>query len=85
LLGAMYLQMSNFRDASIEDIKFCRQCGDLITFEQGEPPPSDAPKGTRGKHKTHKNRDFCKEKDGVKDRCKNDWHTEQRKKAKEGS
>lgn len=86
LLGAMYLQMSNFRDASTKDIKFCRWCGDLITFKQSEPPPSDAPKGTRrGKHKTHKNRDFCKEKYGVKDYCKNKWHAENRKKAKEGS
>jgi hypothetical protein len=86
LLGAMYLQMSNFRDASTKDIKFCRWCGDLITFKQSEPPPSDAPKGTRrGKHKTHKNRDFCKEKYGVKDYCKNKWHAENRKKGREGS
>jgi len=83
LLGALYLQMSNFRDA--EDITYCKWCGDVVNFEQGEPPPSDAPKGARGKHKTHRNRRFCKEKDGVKDYCKNQFNYEQRRKAKKGS
>jgi hypothetical protein len=35
---------------------------------------SDAPKGARGKHKTHKNREFCKTMDGVKDYCKNQFN-----------
>jgi hypothetical protein len=86
LLGAMYLQMSNFRDASTEDIKFCRWCGDLITFEQEEDPPdppSDVPKGTRGRHKTHSNREYCKEKYGKTDYCKNQFNYQRRKKAKE--
>jgi hypothetical protein len=74
LLGAMWLQMSNLLTAPEENIRRCRWCGDIITFEAGEPPPSDAPKGTRGKHKTHKNRDFCKQKHGVKDWCKNQWN-----------
>ena len=83
LLGAMYLQMYDFRDA--EDIKYCRWCGDVVDLEQRVPPPSDAPKGTRGKHKTHKNREFCKEKYGVKNYCKNQFNYQRRKKAKEGS
>jgi hypothetical protein len=83
LLGAMYLQMSNFRDA--EDITYCKWCGDVVNFEQGEPPPSDAPQGTQGKHKPHSNREYCKFKYGVKDYCKNQWHSQQRKKAKEGA
>ena len=80
LLGALWLQMSNLRTAPEEDIKRCRWCGDIITFEAGEPPPSDAPKGARGKHKTHKNRDFCRTKHGVKDWCKNQWNYDRRKK-----
>jgi hypothetical protein len=83
LLGAMYLQMSNFRDAPTEDIRFCEWCGAVINFEQGDPLPSDAPKGARGKHKTHRNRRFCKEKGGVKDHCKNQYNYNQRKEAKE--
>jgi hypothetical protein len=83
LLGALYLQMSNFRDA--EDITYCKWCGKVVNFEQGEPTPSDAPKGARGKHKTHKNREYCKEWNGVKDHCKNQFNYEQRKKAHTGS
>ncbi len=79
MLGALYLQMSNFRDA--EDITYCKWCGEVVNFEQCEPPPSDAPKGAHGKHKTHKNREYCKEKNGVKDYCKNQFNYEQRKKA----
>lgn len=80
LLGALWLQMSNFVIATQGDITRCRWCGDIIALERkGEPPPSDAPRGTRGKHKTHKNRVFCKEKQGVKDRCKNQWHHDRRK------
>lgn len=81
LLGALWLQMSNFVVATQGDITRCRWCGDVIALEEskGEPPSSDAPRGTRGKHKTHKNRVFCKEKQGVKDRCKNQWHHDRRK------
>ena len=61
------------------------ECGKVVNFEQGEPPPSDAPKGARGKHKTHKNREYCKRKYGVTDYCKNQFNYEQRKKAKEGA
>ncbi len=82
LLGAMYLQMSNFRDAPDKDISFCRWCGDVVAFHEGETPPSDAPKGTRGKHKTHSNRKFCKAKYGVKDHCKNAHHYDLRKRKK---
>jgi hypothetical protein len=49
LLGALYLQMSNFRDA--EDITYCKWCGEVVNFEQCEPPPSDAPKGARTSRK----------------------------------
>lgn len=83
LLGALYLQMSNFRDA--EEIKYCKWCGDVVDFEQGDPPPSDAPKDTRGKHKTHITREYCKEKYGKTDYCKNQFNYQRRKKAKEGS
>jgi len=83
LLGALFLQMSNFRDA--EEITYCKWCGDVVTFEQGGPPPRDAPKGTRGKHKTHSNREYCKEKHGVKDYCKNQFNAQRRKKAKTAS
>lgn len=81
LLGAMYLQMSNFREAPQESIIFCRWCGDVVAFEEGESPPIDAPNGTRGKHKTHRNRRFCKEKYGIKNYCKNKFNYEWRKKA----
>ena len=57
----------------------------MVNFEQGEPPPSNASKNTRGKHRTHSNREFCKEKHGVKDYCKNQFNYEQRKKAQKGS
>jgi hypothetical protein len=43
--------------------------GSVVTFEQSDSLPSDAPKGARGKHKTHSNRRFCKEKYGVEDRA----------------
>ena len=80
LLGALWLQMSNLLIAPEEAIKRCRWCGDVVTFEAGKPPPSDAPKGTRGKHKTHSNREFCKKKRGVENYCKNRWHDDRRKK-----
>jgi hypothetical protein len=82
LLGALYLQMSNFQDA--EEITYCKWCGEVVDFEQEEDPPNDAPKGTRGKHKTHSNREYCKEKYGKKDYCKNQFNYQRRKKAKEG-
>jgi len=84
LLGAMYLQMANLMCASDKDIKFCRWCGKVINFEEGEPPPADAPKGTRReKHKTHWNRDFCKETHGVKDWCKNQYNVDRGRQAKQ--
>jgi hypothetical protein len=33
----------------------------------------------RGKHKTHKNRECCKSKHGIKDFCKNKFNYELRK------
>jgi hypothetical protein len=83
LLGALYLQMSNFQDA--EEITYCKWCGEVVDFEKGDRAPSDTPKGTRGKHKTHSNREYCKEKYGKKDYCKNQFNYQRRKKAKEGS
>jgi hypothetical protein len=84
LLGAMYLQMANLMCASDKDIKFCGWCGKVINFEEGEPPPADAPKGTRReKHKTHRNRDFCKETHGIKDWCKNKYNADRRRRAKQ--
>jgi hypothetical protein len=83
LLGALYLQMSNFRDA--EEITYCKFCGDPIDFEKGEDLPSDALKGTRGKHRTHSNREYCKEKYGKTDYCRNQFNYQRRKKAREGS
>jgi hypothetical protein len=80
LLGAMYLQMSNLITAHEEDIRRCMWCGNTIAFEEGEPPPSDAPKGARGKHKTHSNRKFCKRKYGRKDYCKNKYNYTHRQK-----
>jgi hypothetical protein len=77
LLGALYLQMSNFRD--VEAIMGCKWCGDVVNFEQGELPPSDALKGARGKHKTHENRESCKAKYGVENYCKNKYNYEPRK------
>jgi hypothetical protein len=83
LLGALYLQMSSFRDA--EDITYCKWCGEVVAFEEGTPPPSDAPRGARGKHKTHKTREYCKEKYGVKNYCKNQFNYARQRKAKAGS
>jgi len=52
--------------------------GDIVAFEEGEPLPSDVPKGARGKHKTHSNREYCKNKYGVKHYCKNKYNYELR-------
>lgn len=83
LLGAMYLQMANLMCASDEAITFCRWCGKVINFEESEPPPADAPKGTRrGKHKTHRTRAYCEYTHGVKDWCKNQYHTDLSRRAK---
>ena len=80
LLGAMYLQMSNYLAAPSEEITFCKWCGDVVSVEESEPPPSDAPKGTRRqKHKTHKNRQYCKAKYGVENYCKNAYNYAMRK------
>jgi len=79
LLGALWLQMSNFRDAPEEAIRRCKWCGDPIAIEWGEPPPSDAPKGARGKHKTHSNRKFCESKNGVQNKCKNAYNYAERR------
>jgi hypothetical protein len=84
LLGALWLQMSNLRNAPEEDIRRCDWCGDIITFEMGEPPPDDAPKGAHGKHKTHSNRRFCVSKNGVENKCKNDFNYAQRKRKHTG-
>ena len=56
--------------------------GVVVTFEQSDSLPSDAPKGAHGKDKIHSNRRFCKEKYGVEDHCKNQFNYEQRRKAK---
>ena len=83
LLGALYLQKSTFQDA--EEITYCKWCGDVVDFEKGDRVPSDAPKSTRGKRKTHSNREYCKEKYGKKDYCKNQFNSPRQKKAREGS
>ena len=75
----MYLQMANLMCAPEEDITFCRWCGAVVNFETEE-PPFEASKKASGKHKTHKNREFCKKKHGVEDWCKNQWNYDQRKK-----
>ena len=82
LLGALWLQMGILFTAPEEDISYCRWCGDVIRFEEGEPPPADAPKGSRGKHRTHSNRAFCEYKYGVKDWCKNAYHADRRRRKK---
>jgi hypothetical protein len=60
LLGAMWMQMSwiLMADTAITRCKL-RDCRKVINFEPGEPPPSDAPRGVRGKRKTHRNKKFC--------------------------
>ncbi len=80
LLGALWLQMSNLLTAPQENTWRCRWCGDIITAGVGEPLAGDAPRGARGKHKTHKNRKFCKRKRDVEGWCKNQWHDDLRKK-----
>lgn len=59
LLGAIWLQMAWLLSA--EDVKRCKlpDCWRVIIFQPGEQPPSDAPKGKRGKYKTYLNKEFC--------------------------
>jgi hypothetical protein len=83
LLGFLYMQMSDLMTAPREAIRRCRWCGDIIYFPESEPPPSDAPRGTRRKkHKTHSNRLYCKSKDGVENYCKNQYNAARRRTAK---
>ncbi len=80
LLGAMWLQFAALVETPEEAVTRCRWCGDVVNFEPRELPPSDAPKGQRGKHKTHSNRRFCPSKHGRTDYCKNRYNYERRKK-----
>lgn len=80
LLGALWLQFAALLEAPDEAVTRCKWCGDLVRFEPGEPPPSDVPKGQRGKRKTHSNRVFCPSKHGKVDYCKNRYNYERRKK-----
>jgi hypothetical protein len=43
------------------------------------PSSMSALRPARGKHKTHKNRECCKSKHGIKDFCKNKFNYELRK------
>jgi hypothetical protein len=60
LLGAVWLQMAWLLSAE-DGVTRCKLpgCSKVITFEPGEQPPSDAPKGKRGKYKTYANKEFC--------------------------
>ena len=82
LLGAMWLQFAALVEAPEEEIVRCKWCGDLVNFETGEPPPADAPRGQRGKRKTHSNREYCPSKNGKLDQCKNDYNAEAARKRK---
>ena len=70
LLGAIWLQMAWLLCAD-EGIRRCKlpDCFRVIAFEPGEQPPLDAPKGARGKYKTRKDREFCKDRP-----CKQKYH-----------
>jgi hypothetical protein len=59
LLGACWLQMAWL--LSGDSAKRCklRDCFRVISFEPGEQPPIDAPKGKRGKYKTREDKEFC--------------------------
>jgi hypothetical protein len=71
LLGAVWLQMAWLLSAHQDDITRCEllDCFRVITFEPGEQPPLDAPKGERGKYKTREDRKFCKDRP-----CKQKYH-----------
>lgn len=62
LLGAIWLQMAWLLCADDDAVARCKlfDCRRVIHFEPGEPPPPEATKGTRGKSKTRKDREFCK-------------------------
>ena len=70
LLGAVWLQMAWLLSAE-DGGKRCKlpDCFRVITFESGEPLPLDAPRGTRGKYKTRKDRTFCKDRG-----CRQTYH-----------
>jgi hypothetical protein len=80
LLGALFLQLSDLVNAPQGHVRFCKWCREVIAFEQGEPPAADVPKGTRGKHRTHSNREYCKEKYGITNYCKTSSTTRGRRK-----
>jgi hypothetical protein len=70
LLGAIWLQMAWLLSAE-DGVKRCElpDCFRVITFEPGEQPPADAPKGKRGKYKTREDIRFCKGRP-----CKQKYH-----------
>jgi hypothetical protein len=60
LLGAAWLQMAWLLESG-DRAKRCklRDCFRVISFEPGEQPPADAPRGRRGKYKTRADKEFC--------------------------
>ncbi len=60
LLGACWLQMAWLLSGDSAN-KRCKlhDCFRVISFEPGEQPPLDAPKGKRGKYKTREDKEFC--------------------------
>jgi hypothetical protein len=60
LFGAAWLQMAWLLESG-DRAKRCklRDCFRVISFEPGEQPPSDAPRGGRGKYKTRADKEFC--------------------------
>jgi hypothetical protein len=60
LLGAAWLQMAWLLESG-DRARRCklRDCFRVISFEPGEQPPSDAPRGGRGKYKTRADKEFC--------------------------
>jgi hypothetical protein len=60
LFGAIWLQMAWLLSAE-GGVTRCElpTCFKVITFEPGEQPPLEAPRGARGKPKTYANKKYC--------------------------
>jgi hypothetical protein len=72
LLGAMWLQMMWVITGPAKPRR-CLKCRDIIAVEPPEQSTSPS-KNARGKYKTRVDKKFCDSKNGVKGKCKGDYH-----------
>ncbi len=79
LCGALWLRALWLLVA--DDVRRCEypQCNRIIVYREPEPPPLNAPKGTRGKYRTRKDAEHCPEWTGR--HCRVYHHREKRRQA----